>query len=184
MSEWMVVVVVREMDEWKFLMLLSGVEFLCQNIDFIGDLGMNTVHSLKIKCQSTQAHAQGDILIIRVDCLWNTHKKEACLWLHYSGALLCNYEAHLSSCLLCCLFQLFIFLVQIPYPAIPCQPIHITPRASRTLTVRSLLPLLFSVLPPPPELPGLTAAFLSVLSAGNIPVPTSSVRICSCFVSI
>ena len=29
-------------------MFLSGLEFLCQNIDFIGDLKMNTVPSLKV----------------------------------------------------------------------------------------------------------------------------------------
>lgn len=43
----MVGVVVREMDKWTFLMLLSGLEFLCQNIDFIGDLKMNTVTARK-----------------------------------------------------------------------------------------------------------------------------------------
>ena len=48
MNEWMVILIAGEIDKWYFLMFLSGLEFLCQNIDFIGDLKMNTVPSLKV----------------------------------------------------------------------------------------------------------------------------------------
>lgn len=48
MNEWIIILIVEEIDKWKFLMFLSGLEFLCQNVDFIGDLKSNTVQSSKV----------------------------------------------------------------------------------------------------------------------------------------
>lgn len=36
-NEWMVIVV-GETDKWQFLMFFPGLEFLCQNSDFVGNL--------------------------------------------------------------------------------------------------------------------------------------------------
>lgn len=44
----MIILIAGETDKWKFLMFLSDLEFWCQNVDFIGDLKINVVQSLRV----------------------------------------------------------------------------------------------------------------------------------------